>query len=310
VKRVVLELTSGLGNQLIQWATAYELAAALREQGEPCRIELDTRKLWRPSSRGFALARVGLHEHADALISPTVARRAFWSACSSMPARFYTAAHNRIGIKSPNGTLKEVHSGPKAIEALSSGSPGVWLRGYLQDPSFFFERRDEIRTVFNYFWKRVQRETTVDGSRRDHPADYAALHVRRGDFLTHAHIGTCELGYFAAADAHIDPDLDRLIVSDDPDWCRLNLLPELRSGARVVETGGDLGDFEVLQRARQIVISNSTFSWWAAFTGRPDVVVAPTPWLASPDGNVRLPGSLPSLLVSRGGLGLSDQGCN
>lgn len=36
--------------------------------------------------------------------------------------------------------------------------------------------------------------------------------------------------------------------------------------------------FALLRQAQQIVVSNSTFSWWAAALGRASTVVSPIPW--------------------------------
>ena len=94
-----------------------------------------------------------------------------------------------------------------------------------------------------------------------------------------------------------DPQQDRVdwhhrlaSGSDDPATA-LELLrsAELPPGAtlRTVESSGEWHDLGLLAAARVCAISNSSFSWWAAFLGRRSrdmQVVAPRPWFLDGTG--------------------------
>ena len=58
------------------------------------------------------------------------------------------------------------------------------------------------------------------------------------------------------------------VVSDGLDWCR-EQLAWLGDHAPLVSfadrTGGPIGDFETVARCRRILLTNSTFSYWAAY---------------------------------------------
>ena len=122
-----------------------------------------------------------------------------------------------------------------------------------------------------------------------------AIHVRRGDMVGKP--GAVGLDYFSKA-------LDLLkrthglrsmvpvrIFSDDPEWCKKNLnLPSAAYEAQrtAFEDLTEMASFEYL------VLSGSTFSWWAAnLTVRnPATVIAPSPMMPSLDPELENPGWL------------------
>ena len=130
---------------------------------------------------------------------------------------------------------------------------------------------------------------------RTEPAAYGAVHYRLGDYVTNPHANTAHgvtsPGYFADAirHGHRSLGIDRwVVVSDDP-TAALALLRSTELPATVhleVAAGDDeWADLATLASARVCAISNSSFSWWAAFIGstaREMQVVAPRPWFSDP----------------------------
>ena len=49
-----------------------------------------------------------------------------------------------------------------------------------------------------------------------------------------------------------------------------------------------LDEFALMCVAKNFIISNSTFSWWAAFCNSNNKVAAPTPWVDDPEANIIL----------------------
>jgi len=76
---------------------------------------------------------------------------------------------------------------------------------------------------------------------------------------------------YAAAGYAIETE----VVTNDPDWCRQHL--DLGESFRVLPTGSALQDMQALAASDFLVISRSTFSWWAAAISDARVVV-PDPW--------------------------------
>ena len=164
-----------------------------------------------------------------------------------------------------------------------------WARGYFQDPRVFAPAREEIREALRLALERVV-PTKIWCI--DHP--YSAIHVRRGDYVTVEKItdrlGVCTLDYFCAAAGDLDAALPIKVVSDDPDWCRSALSKAVARDVEVIETGSDIADLLILMGSTEIILSNSTFSWWGAFAGEARRVIAPSRFFDADDaGGDRLP---------------------
>ena len=105
------------------------------------------------------------------------------------------------------------------------------------------------------------------------------VHIRLGDFLETRSGGTKALqaDYYRRALAALEWQRV-LLVSDDGEH---PLVRQLASeyGAEVVSQADWAADFRLLMSCRKLVISDSTFSWWAAWLGRADEIVCSGPKL-------------------------------
>jgi hypothetical protein len=126
-----------------------------------------------------------------------------------------------------------------------------------------------------------------------------AIHVRRGDMVGKS--GAVDRHYFSAAwellkgNHGLSPMTPVRIFSDDPEWCKKNLdLPSASHEPQrtAFEDLTDMASFEYL------ILSGSTFSWWAANlrSRNPATVVTPSPIIPGFDPHLQNPGWL---LVSR-----------
>ena len=99
------------------------------------------------------------------------------------------------------------------------------------------------------------------------------LHVRRGDYVTNPKTksfhGVCDASYYTRALNVVRNlvDIDHVyIFSDDVAWCRDNLdfsIPTVLIKTSVIDTE----QLKLLSLCDHHVISNSSFSWWAAWFG-------------------------------------------
>ena len=101
-------------------------------------------------------------------------------------------------------------------------------------------------------------------------SESAALHVRRGDYLTEPKNRTlfaeCGPAYHAAAMALLPADCTVFVFSDDMGWCREHL-PRVRP-LSFVDNGqprSAMADLWLMTRARHHVTANSSLSWWGAW---------------------------------------------
>jgi len=104
----------------------------------------------------------------------------------------------------------------------------------------------------------------------------------------------CDKSYFEGALRKLDPEETRtvLVFSDDEKWPKTHL-SELHSKIVFIDDNFDaLESFIIMQHCRGgQIISNSTFSWWAAYVAwiqsdRTVPVVCPKQWFAAEDKNV------------------------
>lgn len=170
---------------------------------------------------------------------------------------------------------------------------GRWtsvLSGYLQRLSYAEEAWPMLRDRFaSSQFEHHRRLVSTEG------AAHGALHYRLGDYVSNPHAavvhGVSSPEYFADLiheQAQSTGLKDWVVVSDDPETA-MNLLQStdlpVGTSLRVADSDGEWDDLLTLASARVCAISNSSFSWWAAFIGgacRKTQVVAPRPWFVEP----------------------------
>jgi len=113
----------------------------------------------------------------------------------------------------------------------------------------------------------------------------AFVHVRRGDYLHpwNRHHAIPIQDYLRTSLALLEHVPHLFVVSDDIAWCKEafpRLFPEGRGKWMFVPE--EVSDLETMYWMTQCkagaICANSTFSWWAAWIGRPRVCCMPTPW--------------------------------
>ena len=157
-----------------------------------------------------------------------------------------------------------------------------WRRTYMQDPSLWSDVADEVAVAFS----PSARAQAVLASLPEPSPDDVAVHVRRGDYLTMPeHLPALSESYYERAFlAQIESGFRAFaIFSDDPAWCqgRFGVWPVVSSDGMPTSEGEptDWLDLFRMARYRNLVIANSSYSWWAAFLAGPDAFVCcPSPW--------------------------------
>ncbi len=110
------------------------------------------------------------------------------------------------------------------------------------------------------------------------------IHIRLGDYLDEKHFGVPSEEYYLKALSTLDPEHTRpvWIFSNDRAKCA-EIFPTLFQYSRIMVDDSGLDSAQTLELMRYgsgFVISNSSFSWWAASLRhrRDAVVVSPEPW--------------------------------
>jgi hypothetical protein len=277
---IITRITSGLGNQLFQYAIGRSLA--LTTNGT---LYLDLsyyqQQYATDTPRYFKLDAFGLD----------------YVCLDTSPVQYLSKATKLL----PNRTLKplvafvnEPHFHvDSSVLAIRAGL--IILDGFWQSEQYFAIHANQIRqdltakprltpNVLAYKTAIEQAEVAV------------SVHIRRGDYVNHPEFsqsfGFVGLNYYHNAIQQMTSrfaNATLFIFSDDPAWVADNLRVDLPS-VSVISTGpdADLDDLYLMHQCQHHIIANSSFSWWGAWLNpSPDkVVIAPQNWFRNkPDWN-------------------------
>lgn len=150
------------------------------------------------------------------------------------------------------------------------------ITGYLQSYKYFEHCENKVKEVLTI------RPEIINSSRIYLPKtdkELVAIHIRRGDVATpnpyHFFIGMQYIN--KAMELFNSNDFHFVLCSDDPQWCREQFKGD---NFTIIDTNNHYLDFSILSLCDHFIISNSSFSWWAAYLGKAKnkMVVAPKNW--------------------------------
>lgn len=160
--------------------------------------------------------------------------------------------------------------------------PPKYLIGYWQNPEFFTHSEDIVRNLFNI--EQIQDNHGIP----DNGLINIAVHIRRGDYVNNnksrnKHL-VCDITWYKSAIDHIKNLVNKpnnlLIFSDDMAWVQENFkgYTNLYYVEKYVDEPVKL--LMLMSKCDHFVISNSTFSWWAAYLNSSNgkIICAPKFW--------------------------------
>ncbi len=145
--------------------------------------------------------------------------------------------------------------------------------------------------------KDLLKQTFAHPDATGHNAEYirkmndtnsVGIHVRRGDYLFEPDFrDICEIDYYKRSIQEILSDGLRhtfFVFSNDMKWCKANLLPLFGNHEAVFVTENvgknSCWDMHLMRHCKDLIIANSSFSWWAATLKEKDGrVIAPKTWV-------------------------------
>lgn len=288
---VVIRLMGGLGNQMFQYATGVAISEKFGRT-----LLIDTSLLGKTKDvtahaviRDFELSemfegpfRFASNRRIRQLypLGPSLRSRLFslWSRCWNAGSLFCQRGHDWIEVE-------------------DSHHETIGLVGRFQTERYFSDHFQEVFRAFR-FRKVLSEEGSALVEKWSNSIDFVGVHVRRGDYVTHPvyskTLGFVGKEYLAKAMRYFKERNDSVrfvFFSDDPDWCRDNFGAEAMVMQRSFSNIHSHSDFMLLSSFRGLIISNSTFGWWAgkfAEYERSAVVVAPKKWvIAQSDSDER-----------------------
>ncbi len=250
LKKIIVKLTGGIGNQLFQVACGVSLGLKLNVS-----VEFDDSLFNNDSyNRAPEIFKLGIKlAPSDTMLgTPSNA--------------IYTLTDKTI-------------SNIDRIASLPTNCQILVLTGYWQSEEFFY--RNVARAISNKL-QALYATTDLFAKLSGTFERSLAIHVRRRDY---AHMGLVAEEYFLAAAYYL---MDKakissvVLFSDEPNYSSFFLeLGGLNSPIKI-NSSDDLQDLFLLSRYKHVILSNSSYSWWGAYLGEYEMkkqIIRPEPWL-------------------------------
>lgn len=261
---VAVHITGGLGNQLFGLAIGLEQAKRL-----DCELVLDASGYANGEPRRFELASSGLRVIYGS--SPLLKR-------GLRPKLLERSRQKGYATFRENGFAFD----PR----VNSITVGTMLFGYFQSPKYFPNVEADVRQFI------LDQDVPVIAPEKS--TDFVTAHVRRGDYMnpeTAKFHGISSEDYFKRGFTVLDKmhvNLPIRIFTDSPDEVAASDIAKNFDCEIVDDTKWTPWQtLNYMASGSSIIMSNSSFSWWAAWlmTLRDPkaIVVGPRPWFA--DGN-------------------------
>jgi hypothetical protein len=264
----IFELSGGLGNQLFQFSAG--LARSFKFNRS---VNFDVSRI----SHGVTAREESISKYINVKSSLDAKFQFFHS---SIP-RIYDVLTHKVNLaRTLDQIIRPSYQSLEIgfdVQVLENKSFSVY-RGYFQSWRYL-ETLQEMGVEIDLALPKFSSDTESLINEIDFENDIA-VHVRRGDYAQFAQsIGLLSPNYFLNALDLLGSDRRIFVFSDSaeigaefPARANLTFTPHL-SRVSSVES------LNLMKGFKRIVISNSTFSWWAAALGRSDKsVIAPSTW--------------------------------
>lgn len=260
---ITVYLKGGLGNIFFQYAVGR--AVAIRNNTSLC-LDLSHYISIRDISVRNLVRELGYLQLNAELFVPSVLSKA--KSCLG------------IGKHADNTLFKEKQFGyDAAVLVLGDESR---LDGYFQSEKYFKRVEQQIREDLQFRRPFVDRKVSVYQNRIN-DSNSVAIHIRRGDYLKKPLHNICTERYYFKSIEYMRESLAApsfFVFSDDIEWCRANMKSGEYDFVDINIAAQRLIEFHLMCSCKHAIISNSSFSWWAAWlnSNSDKIIVSPNRW--------------------------------
>ena len=274
-RNVTVEVIGGLGNQLFCYAAGLNLS---KKTSSPLILDISLVGIGGTNHGktllSFNLGNVKVKDRVTKISGFTFLKRLDNKIALLVP--FYDYIRNN---KSNVYTAREIGFEP-AFAALEKP---MYLKGYFQSYKYLENITSELFEMFKISNPSNWFESKLSLLEELNPT---IIHIRRGDYLKlQDDFGLLPMRYYLEAISRLDDDERNKpiwIFSDSPEIVTSEIANSDLANAEVMFSPSEVTANEILylmSRGKRIVISNSTFSWWAAyFSQNGTKVFAPEFW--------------------------------
>lgn len=281
----IVNITGGLGNQMFQYA----FALALKHRHPEEDVYIDTQhyhtiffKKFRGINlhNGYELDKIFSGEKLPKASCLQVMKVSYW-----MPNYILSRIMRKIlPIRKTEWVAPYCMSYIFAEKALEN-TADCYYEGYWQSIHYYSDIKENLIKAYAH---PVPNPYNAELIQKIQSSNSVGIHVRRGDYLKTASFrGICEIEYYKNAIIELLKDGKKhefYVFSNDIEWCKSNLM-DLMKGHKCIFVTKNKGknscwDMFLMTYCQDLIIANSSFSWWGAFLNKNvNRVYAPYPWL-------------------------------
>lgn len=294
---ITLIIKDGLGNQLFEYAYARYLQETFYKNEK---LIINPYYINHKDFRVLSLQHFKLGEKTSIIQNSTkqaANMRAF--KIRVLWANFNELIPWKIFKKKPLGKNKFLERAQKGLYytytsqtnygIYKSNNKNKFIFGCYQGEDNFKPIENIIREEFQIITKASkENQAILEDIKRNNSV---CLHIRRGDYLSSKwkNLQICDFNYYQKAInkiCQIIPSPTFYIFSnnhEDIEWIKsnYNFTTEINATFKYIDQNNpDYEELRLMQSCKHFIISNSTFSWWAAYLAnyKEKIVIAPDKW--------------------------------
>jgi hypothetical protein len=268
---IIVNITSGLGNQLFQYATAKALAQRNNDS-----LKLDLSYYSNFKDRKFSLFHYLVFEDIATLEEISQLKGVYKTNLILKLQRHFS----KKGIEFYNqyhAVERPFISFEKDVLKLKGN---IYLDGYWHNEKYFediksviqsnIQLKEKLSPYYCKIQKLIQKTNSV------------SIHIRRGDYLENNSFVICPLQYYDSAIKTISEKTCNpffFIFSDDIDWA----ITHIKINSKFIFIRSNENSLEhveliLMSQCKHNIITNSTFSWWGAWLNinESKIIIRPT----------------------------------
>lgn len=285
----IVNIIGGLGNQMFQYA----FALAIKKANPQEKVYVDTQHFHYLFVKKFKTSNLHNGYELDKLFPNVDIKKAsvkeLLRVTYCIPNFVLSRVVRKFLPKRKSEYIAPLSESQTYKPGILSLSDISYYEGYWQVAKYYEDCKDELIHTFSHQSPNQYNAVLI---KEISESNSVGIHIRRGDYLqSPTYSGICDLDYYQKAIERIlsDGRSHRFyIFSNDSDWCRLNILPLLKNSETVFVTGNtgknSCWDMFLMTYCEDLIIANSSFSWWGAFLNkRVNRVIAPYPWMNGRD---------------------------
>lgn len=281
----IVNMMGGLGNQMFEYAFAYSLKLRFPDE----EVMVDTShyghiffKRYKGANlhNGFEIHKVFPNAKIK-VARPWDLMRVTWY----MPNYVLSRIVRRLLPVRKNEIIQSENEFFSHKEEYYNVVGDAYYEGIWESAKNYIPIRKEIQHLYAHGSPNKQNAKYINDMEVQ---ESVGIHIRRGDYLKCPEfMGISDLDYYQRAIREILKDGKKhvfYIFSNDIRWCEDNISPLLEGNEMVCVTnnkGNDsCWDMFLMTHCKDLIIANSSFSWWGAFLNkRGGRVVAPKKWV-------------------------------